>query len=107
MRSGNLRHRVTIQESKETRKGDGSIAVTWEDVGTVWASVRPIRATERIRNNMLESEISHRVEMRYRDDITTKQRILFGTTRYFNIETVINPNERNINLELICREEVS
>ena len=107
MRAGRLRHRITIQEPKETRSADGSMAVTWEDVGRVWASVSPIRADERIRGNMLESEVSHRISMRYRDDINTKYRIVFGTTRYFNIDSVLSPDERRISLELLCREEVS
>jgi SPP1 family predicted phage head-tail adaptor len=49
------------------------------------------------------SEISHKIRIRYLASVTPKLRIKFGT-RYFDIVSVINPDERNEYLEMMCRE---
>ena len=54
----------------------------------------------------LEASVSHRFTMRYRNDITAKNRLKFGT-RVFNIRAVINVKERNKWLEIDADEGVA
>lgn len=107
MRAGQLRHRITIQEPVETRDSYGSVKTTWSDLCTVWAGIWPIRAKEYVSAGQTQSEVTHTIRIRYRDDITSKMRIEFGT-RYFSIvKPPINPDERKSKLDLVCTEEVA
>ena len=106
MRSGELRHRITIEQPTETRDSYGSVKITWSTLATVWAAIWPVRAKEFVSLGQTQSEVTHRIRMRYRNDVTTKLRIEFNS-RYFAINQVINPDERNIMLELVCTEEVN
>ncbi|MDO1787288.1 head-tail adaptor protein, partial [Escherichia coli] len=42
MNIGRLRDRITIQTLKQTRDIAGEILETWEDGGTLWASVNMV-----------------------------------------------------------------
>ena len=54
----------------------------------------------------LEARVSHRIVIRYRDDVTTNDRILWGS-RTFNIRAVIDREARGRWLELLCEEGVA
>ena len=105
MRSGELRHRIEIKQPTETRDSYGSVKTTWSTLATVWGAIWPVRAKEFVSMGQTQSEVTHKIGIRYRNDVTTKMRIEFNS-RYFSINQVINPDERNIMLELVCTEEV-
>lgn len=105
MRAGKLRHRVIIQKATETRDAHGGITRTWADVSTVWASVEPLSGREFLDASQTEADISHRVRIRHYDDLTPSHRIVHGG-RHLNIETIMNRDERDIELELMCKEDV-
>lgn len=103
MNPGNLRHRVTIQErSSELEAEFGTQKNTWTDIATVWANVQPLNGREYFAALQAQSAIDLKVTMRYRA-VTTANRLLFGT-RKLDIESVINVGERNVMLELMCKE---
>lgn len=104
MNPGKLRHRVTIQEFKE----DVDQYVTpidqgWQDVATVWASVEPIQGREYVLLQNTQSELTTRIRIRYRSGIKPSMRVLYGT-RVFDIQSVIDPEERHIEQQLMCKE---
>ena len=101
--AGKLRHRLSIQEPAKTRAGDGTVSESWLTLAVVWASVAPIRGRELIEAQRFESQVTHRVRMRYYAGLTAQHRLLFGT-RVLNIESVLNKEERNVEMELMCRE---
>lgn len=103
---GTLRHRVTIQSETRTADGAGGFTLTWADVATVWGAVEPLKGMERLRAQQIEAPVTHSVTIRHRTDVSTKERIKFGT-RLFNIRDVINPDERDRWLELLCEEGVA
>ena len=103
MRIGTLRHRVEIQEAVESRTTSGAVTKAWSTKDTVWASVRPVNAREAAQAKQAYGTITHAVTLRYTDDLTTADRLVFGD-RVLNILGVINPEERNITLELLCLE---
>lgn len=106
MNPGKLRHRVTLQEYKEVLDQYGTpIDQGWQDVATIWASIEPIQGREYVLLQNTQSELTTRIRIRYRPEITPAMRVLYGT-RVFNIQSVIDPEERHIELQLLCKEVI-
>ncbi|MFH2075422.1 MAG: phage head closure protein [Pseudomonadota bacterium] len=109
MRAGELRHIVAIQAQTDTSDGMGGFTTTWADVSgmsSVPAAIWPLKAAERIDAMKLEHQVTHKIRIRYRAGITTKHRINWSDkSRVFNIVGIINPDERNIMLEMLATEE--
>lgn len=106
MRAGRLRHKVDIQQPIEVQNAYGEAEVTWQDVVSgVWAGIEPLRGREFWAAKQFNSEIEARVIMRYRSDVTTKMRIKHGDNEYY-IASMINPNERNQELQLMCTRSI-
>ncbi|OJX04580.1 MAG: head-tail adaptor protein [Burkholderiales bacterium 70-64] len=94
MSAGRLRHRVTIQRRIETRDPiTGATSYGWADVATLWGAVEPLSAREFIAAQAAHSQVSARITIRFRDDITAAMRVLHGATAY-DIEGVI-PDARS------------
>ena len=103
---GKLRHRVTIQQLIRGDDGYGGTIETWQDVATVWAVIEPLRGNERYTAQQVQSELTHKVTIRYRAGIKPQMRLLYkGKT--FEIEAVIDVEERHQWLELLCSEVVA
>lgn len=89
-----MKHRITLQEPVIEIGEAGEYTVSWSDVDTVWAALLPIVSTanrlEQLREEQLVSPVMYRIEIRYRDDVTTAMRIVFGE-RIFNIRQVHAP----------------
>ena len=106
VRAATLRHRVSLQSAADTADGGGGAATVRSDVATLWASIEPLKGAEHPSAQQLESRLTHRVRLRHRIGVTTAMRVKFGA-RIFNIRAVINPDERNRLLELLCEEGVA
>ncbi len=105
--SGALDKRVTIQARTAVDDGGGGQDVTYEDVATVWASVRPGTGREFVNAQQLTPELSHLVTIRYRTGVTPKHRIAYtanGVARSFAIHVVSDPMERHEQLVCYCSE---
>lgn len=104
MRAGTLRHRVTLQRC-ELVVGDYGAPLRrkpWKDVATVWASVEAVSGRDFFAARQEQSEVTHKVTIRYRDDVTGQMRILHGG-KIFTIVAPL-PDNRNTRLVLMCRE---
>ncbi|PHM24126.1 phage head closure protein [Xenorhabdus budapestensis] len=106
MRAGALRHRITIQKNEQTRSPGGSVIKTWVDVAEIWAEVKYISGRELVASQRVLSEVTVRIWLRYRNDITTAHRIVYQETRThsqaFAIVAVI-PDAKHTRLELLCK----
>ena len=104
-----LRHSVEIQAENATVDAGGGLGDPWA-IPTVIATVRmciePLRGSERVRAMQLESPVSHKMTMRYRSDVTARNRLLFDS-RLFNIRSAIDPDERKRWLEIMADEGVA
>jgi len=105
MRIGDLNKQITLQYPTKVSDGMGGFTETWTDADTIWAAIWPISANELVRSMQQTMEISHRFRIRYRNVLRPDWRIKYGN-RYFNIVSIINPNEKNKLLDLMCKEEV-
>lgn len=106
MRAGNLRRRIVLQSATETRASDGGVVRTWSAYATVWASVEPLTGREYQNAAQQVSEVSHKVRLRYVPGATrvkSQHRILYNG-RIFQIVSVANVEERNREMELMCKE---
>lgn len=103
MKTGELRHRVTIEEKTVTKDSYGGEEVTWSEVATVWAAVEPLQGREFLDGRRLEAEISTRIRMRYRSGVLPGMRVTWGDHTY-DVEAVIEHESRRRELRLMCRE---
>ena len=103
MKIGSFKHKITIQTQATMPDGMGGNISTWEDEATVSAGIWPVSASEQVQAMQNVMTISHRIRIRYRSILKASSRIKYGE-RYFNIVSVVNPNEENRLLDLICKE---
>ena len=98
-----LKHRLTLQSKVRTTDGQGGYTEAWSHVADLWAFIEPSKGYERIYAMQAQTPITHRVTIRYRAGITTAMRLLYGS-RVFEIKEIINPEEANVSLRLLCLE---
>jgi SPP1 family predicted phage head-tail adaptor len=103
MRAGKLRHRIVIQEKSVTRTASGAETVSWAEYDTLWASVEPLSGRELEMAKQLHDEISVRMWIRYRSGVAPEMRVSWDS-RTFDVVSVLNTAERDIKMQLMCRE---
>jgi SPP1 family predicted phage head-tail adaptor len=106
MRAGRLRHRVIIQEYSESQGNYGGVTKNWTTFATVWAAIEPARGREFWDSQQVNAEVTGKITIRYLAGVTPKMRVKHGD-RYFEILAVINPEEKNEELQLMVKESVS
>lgn len=104
LRAGTLNKRVILQTVSRTSNGGGGFTATWADTTTLWARIEELAGREGFEAQQIASHLTHKVTIRYRTSVIPQQRLKYGT-RILKIESVINPDQRNEMLELMCVEE--
>lgn len=105
--AGDLRHKVTLQslgERTDDSMGGGTIPYT--DEATVYAAIEPISGDEILEASQEAATLTHRVRTRYVAGVRPHWRVLYGS-RIFDIDRVIDFEERHRELELLCTEQVT
>lgn len=106
MRAGRLRHRLVIKSLTETRDADGAISTVWTTtVATIWGRVEPLTGREFSEVAASGAETTHKIRIRHFAGLTRKHRLLFGS-RVFAIESVMDVDERDREMIVMCKEEV-
>lgn len=100
---GELRHRVFFQRAISTDDGYGGKVQTWINCGEAWAKIAPLSGREYFDAHQIQAEVTHRITMRYRTDLTTDLRLSAGG-RVFEIESILDLNEGHQFLEVLCTE---
>lgn len=108
MDAGNLRKRITFQQRTTTVDSYGQQTTTWTDLITVWASIEALSARELLAAQAVQSEVSHKITVRYRAEFANPvavaaMRITYNG-RLFNIQGATNIDERNREIDLTCAE---
>jgi SPP1 family predicted phage head-tail adaptor len=106
MKAGKLRHRLTLQNKTKTRDEYGAETEGWVDVATVWAAIEPLQGREYLAAQQIQADVTHRITIRYRADIRPAMRGVLGA-RAFDITSVIDPEERHQELQLMAVEVIS
>lgn len=105
MRAGQLRHRVTIQQFTQTQNEYGEIVEGWTTFATVWAAVEPLRGREFWDAQQLNAEVTARIRLRYLSGVGPTMRVVYDG-RTFEVDSVIDVDERHRELQLMCKEVV-
>ena len=103
MQIGKLRHRITLQKQVNTVNDYGGAVTTWKNVATVWADVRPLSGREYFSAQQVQSEVTTQIWLRHIEGIKPTMKVKFGK-REFEILSVLNTQERDVSLQLMCKE---
>ena len=126
MRTGQLRHRITLQVPhviqdehgapiedefgapiivpSEEEGGEDKVVENprYEDFATVWASLEAMTGKEFFASQQVQSTVTQRIRIRSREGITQDMRVVYGN-RIFNIVAIL-PDNRLRETVLMCRE---
>lgn len=105
MRAGLLRHKITIQNETVTRDATGAEVSSWGTFLTARAAIENMSGSESFVSN-IDQRLAQRltkITIRDREGITTKMRVLHGSTVY-NIQQVIQDPTQEREINLICQE---
>lgn len=102
---GELRHKIIFQKLDKDAENDyGEPIEKWDDISSAKAGIYPISGREFYAAETVNSEVSHKVNIRYIPGITSDMRIVFGERIFELISPPINFQERNVELQLLCKE---
>lgn len=105
MRAGQLRHKVTIQQYAQSLDSSRQPVNVPTKLAEVWAAVEPLSGRELVNAQQQQPDVTHLVRIRHRDDVTPKMLVLHGS-RKLHIESILNADERDREMHLMCRERV-
>ncbi len=75
--AADLDQRLTLQQRAAGTPGLGHTSLTWQDVATVWASVRPVHARDFQAADQAQASSTVRVHIRRRAGVVATMRILW------------------------------
>lgn len=100
---GGLRKRITIQQPSATQNTRGEEIPSWTTYATVWAQIEPLNGRELLAAQQVQSQVNTKITIRYQSGVTPDMRIQYGS-RYFDIQSIMNIEERNRMIEMQCIE---
>jgi SPP1 family predicted phage head-tail adaptor len=100
---GELRARLVLEGPIETPDRAGGVTRSWSMLGNVWCDVATLNAQQRLEAEQIGQTVTHRITLRWRDGLTTKQRLRRGT-QIFLIRGVQDPDDRRRRLLCNCEE---
>lgn len=107
-RPGQLNRLIELQQLVIHPDQQGGGNAVWTTTATVWAGIEPLRGREFFEARQVQQEVTHRITIRYRADLSPAWRVrrVEGTqARIWRIEHDANLYERGELLELMCVEE--
>lgn len=115
MRSGRYRHKVVLLRRSDDPQSSGQVAHSFVEFARVWAEVCPIAGREFFAAAQVQSEVTTKVAIRFRDDVDETCRV--GQVirpqdspplyQFFDIQSVITDektNRRGLMLMCVKRE---
>lgn len=97
---GALRHRLTLERASLDDLGE----TVWTPVDTVFAALDPVAAGATPAGGGVAGNVTHRIEMRWRDDVSARDRLRAGA-RIFRILVARDLDERRRRLVVLAEEE--
>lgn len=78
MRVGSLKHRIQVQEKKQTQDPNtGDMVESWVDVKKIWAATNPLSARDFIAANAAQTEVSARLTIRADYSLNESMRMIY------------------------------
>jgi SPP1 family predicted phage head-tail adaptor len=102
---GMLNRRLVLEAPVESADGAGGVTRGFAAIATLWVSVTPVSAARAIEAERLGAKVTHRLHLRFLDDITTRHRFRDGV-RIYRIVTICDRDGRKRLLEIEAEERV-
>jgi len=93
MNPGDLNRRLVLEEPVETADGTGGVTRSHQAVATLWAKVETVSARAAIVADSAGANVTHRITLRTRPDVTTRHRLTEGA-RVYRIVSVRDDDTR-------------
>jgi len=105
MTIGQMRTPLRIEDYAESRTSDGGVSEAWAVTQTVWARLQGLRGRELFSAQQINPQTSHKVTIRFCRGLTSNSRLVdVASSRIFNIESVVDIEDRHKFMELLCTE---
>jgi SPP1 family predicted phage head-tail adaptor len=108
MKSGSLNKRIKISQlvtGSPVVDDLGTPNTSWEELDTVWAAVEPISGRDFWAQQQVQSEITVKIRIRYRNDVVVGMKAEYNSKTYM-IKNIIDYQESHKELWLMCSEGV-
>ena len=102
-RVGQLRHQVVIALRHDVPDAFTSLDAVYTVPRTVWAALLPVSGATWVGSQQIDSQITHRIAVRYLDGITSDHEVTCGARR-FRIRRVSDWEERGRWTLMDCEE---
>lgn len=109
MRAGGLRHFVTFERSTVSQSATGAPVNSWATLAQTWARVEALAGKERFAAMQQQADVDYRITCRYESALASlapNDRVTWGANTY-DIQAVINPDERGAELQVFARKAVT
>jgi SPP1 family predicted phage head-tail adaptor len=77
MRAGTLKDRIVLERWTAGTDPQWGLTAGWTSLGEAWTDVTPVSGGEKPDGAGVQTSVSHRIKMRYRSDLSTKDRALY------------------------------
>ncbi|QPC45174.1 phage head closure protein [Kaustia mangrovi] len=101
-----MRHRLRLEAPQRVADGGGGAEIVWQPVAELWAEIAPASPRDTVRAEKISAEVSHRIALRHRDDVTAAMRFR-ADDRVFDIVAHYDPDERRRRLVCLVRERLT
>ena len=101
--AGKLRHFGVIEQRGVSLDSFGQPVDSWSAVASCYMAIIPLKGRELFAAQAVQSETTVRIELRYVAGVLQKMRVN-ALGKIYNILSVINIDERNRELHLLCGE---
>ena len=106
--SGRRRHLIYLQQRSEALDAYGDATLSYTALCSAWAQLESLSAQEQLVAMQTGAEITHRATIDWFPDaalLTPADRILHGS-KYYDIQSVIDPDGRSRQLQLMLVERL-
>ena len=95
---GELNRRLVLEAPAESADGAGGVTRSYETVVTLWASVEPVSARGSVEADAPGANVTHRIQIRHRADVTLRQRFREDET-IFRIVAIRERGKRFLDID--------
>ena len=112
--AGSFNRKIAIQRQRPISDGGGGRAMNWQDLAEVWVKIEGAGGNKRFFGDQNEYPATHKLTMRYREDIKSSDRIRYryerkgvAYERFFSIQNITDITGHRRYLTVNCREGVA
>lgn len=101
---------MELQSASAAQDAFGEDIQTFSTYTTVWAMIEPLQGAELERAKQYDAEVKVKIRIRYNSSVSPNHRVKYTkndnglNVKNYEINAVINPEERNEELLLYCKE---